>query len=216
MTSRIISDLFNARKNILKHLATQKYQVQDYENFSINEVNAMYINNQLDLVVEKTDLSTQHKRKIYVRFYLSKTIKQDMIQEIVDDLFHTDDNILTPNDTLVMVCNEDMNDTTKMFLNHIWETDGIFIVIHSLKRLQFNILEHEMVPTHEVLEKEEMQNIKKTFNVMDDAHFPTISRFDPVAQAIFIRPGQLCRITRPSKTSIESHYYRVCDLLVTK
>ena len=45
---------------------------------------------------------------------------------------------------------------------------------------------------------------------MSDSQFPDISRFDPVAQAIGIRPGQVCEIIRPSKTAISAPYYRIC------
>jgi DNA-directed RNA polymerase subunit H (RpoH/RPB5) len=45
---------------------------------------------------------------------------------------------------------------------------------------------------------------------MDDTQFPDISRFDPVAQIIGIRPGQVCEIIRPSKTAISAYYYRIC------
>ncbi|MCK5558294.1 MAG: DNA-directed RNA polymerase subunit H, partial [Candidatus Hydrogenedentes bacterium] len=37
-----------------------------------------------------------------------------------------------------------------------------------------------------------------------------ISRFDPVAQAIGLRPGQLCRVMRPSRTAIVAPFYRFC------
>jgi DNA-directed RNA polymerase subunit H (RpoH/RPB5) len=50
----------------------------------------------------------------------------------------------------------------------------------------------------------------KKYNISDMTQFPDISRFDPVSQAIGLRPDQLCEITRSSKTAIESKYYRVC------
>ncbi len=45
---------------------------------------------------------------------------------------------------------------------------------------------------------------------MNDGQFPDISRFDPAAQAIGIRPGEVCEIIRPSKTAISAPYYRIC------
>ena len=45
---------------------------------------------------------------------------------------------------------------------------------------------------------------------MDDNQLPEISRFDPVAQAIGMRPGNICEIIRPSKTAIYAPYYRIC------
>ena len=50
----------------------------------------------------------------------------------------------------------------------------------------------------------------KKYNITDKVQFPDISRFDPVARAIGLRPGQLCHIIRPSKTSIKANYYRIC------
>ena len=53
-------------------------------------------------------------------------------------------------------------------------------------------------------------DIMKKYNINKDREFPEISRFDPVATAIGVRPGQLCEITRSSETSITSKYYRIC------
>jgi DNA-directed RNA polymerase subunit H len=103
-----------------------------------------------------------------------------------------------------------VNETIINELKHIWETDGIFIVFESIKRLQFNILEHVLVPEHRVMTQIEVENIMKKYNITDKVQFPDISRFDPVARVIGLRPGQVCHIVRPSKTSIEANYYRVC------
>jgi DNA-directed RNA polymerase subunit H (RpoH/RPB5) len=95
-------------------------------------------------------------------------------------------------------------------IKHFWEKDGVFIVIQSIKRLQFNILEHILVPPHRVLSEEETIDIMKKYNIKNKSEFPDISRFDPVAQVIELRPGKVCEITRTSKTSVFSKYYRVC------
>ncbi len=76
--------------------------------------------------------------------------------------------------------------------------------------MQFNILKHILVPPHRVLNDKEVLAVKTRYNVMNDNQFPDISRFDPVAQAIGIRPGQVCEIIRQSKTAISATYYRIC------
>jgi DNA-directed RNA polymerase subunit H len=129
---------------------------------------------------------------------------------MIDDLFHVEE-ILTKDDTLLIVVKEEINETLLNAVKHIWESDKIFIVLQPLKRLQFNILEHVLVPAHRVLTVEEMISIKKRYNIIDDAQFPDISRFDPVAQAIGIRPGEVCEIIRASKTAISAPYYRICN-----
>jgi DNA-directed RNA polymerase subunit H (RpoH/RPB5) len=68
-----------------------------------------------------------------------------------------------------------------------------------------------LVPPHRILSNAEKIAIKTKYNIMDDVQFPDISRFDPVAQAIGIRPGQVCEIIRPSKTAISAPYYRICN-----
>jgi DNA-directed RNA polymerase subunit H len=186
-------------------LEKQDYNISDYEDFSINEIDAMFTNNQLDMLVK----GEESDKKIYIKYYLGKMVRPANIQEMVDDLFNLE-VILTKDDTLFIIIKEDMNDTLINELKHIWEKDGIFIVIQNIKRLQFNILDHVLVPNHRVMKNSEISEIMKKYNISDMQQFPDISRFDPVAQVIGLRPGKVCEITRTSKTAIEAKYYRVC------
>lgn len=210
-SSGLVSIVYKSRKTILELMTKQNYATEDYTNFSINEVNSMLQNKQLDMLLEKKDEdpSTKRKNKIYIRYYLAKTLRPQNIQEIIDDLFNLEE-VLTKSDTLMIIIKDDMNETMTNLLKHIWEQDGILIVIQSIKRLQFNLLEHVLVPPHRVLSPDEVAQVKNKYNIMDDSQFPDISRFDPVAQVIGIRPGQVCEIIRPSKTAINSYYYRIC------
>ena len=211
-SSSLISSIYNSRKIILELMEKQGYNVDDYSHFSINEVNSMKQNNQLDMLLKQKDDDSEtikRKNKIYIRYYLSKTIRPNNIDEIIDDLFNVEE-ILTKDDTLFIVVKDDINETLTNKLIHLWETDGIFIVMINIQRLQFNILEHKMVPPHIVLNSSEIDDVMKKYNIIDKQHFPDISRFDPVAQAIGLRPGNVCRIIRPSKTSITADYYRIC------
>ena len=206
-----ISSIYTSRNVLLNLMKRQGYNVDDYDKFSINEVNTMKQNNQLDILLESNeeDEITKRKSKIYIKFYLTKMIRPANVQEMIDDLFNLEE-VLTKNDTLFIIIKEDMNDTLISELKHIWEKDGIFIVIQNIKRLQFNILDHILVPNHRVMKKSEVGEIMEKYNISDITQFPDISRFDPVAQVIGLRPGQVCEITRASKTAIESKYYRVC------
>jgi DNA-directed RNA polymerase subunit H len=209
--SSLITSVYNSRKNVLDLMNKQGYNTEEYSNFSINEVNIMFQNKQLDILLEKKveDESTKKKKKIYIRYYLSKTIRPNNLHEMIDDLFNLEE-ILTKDDTLYIIIKDEVNETFINELKHIWEKDQIFIVIQSIQRLQFNILNHNLVPDHKVISKMEVENVKKRFNIINNDMFPEISRFDPVAQAIGIRPGEVCEITRQSKTAIKSLYYRIC------
>ena len=207
-SSILISQIFKSRTVILdifEHYQT--YDTSEYNHFSINEVNSMYIHNQLDMLLEKTEEGK--KKKIYISYYLSKTIKPANILEMIDDLYNLEE-MLTTNDTLMIITKDDINETMTNYIKHIYEKDKIFIIIQSIKHLQFNILENILVPKHRVLTNLELEEVRLKYNITDDAQFPDISRFDPVAKVIGIYPGQVCEIIRPSKTAIEGKYYRIC------
>ncbi len=102
------------------------------------------------------------------------------------------------------------NDTIRNTLINLYEQDGVFVNVINIRRLQYNILDHILVPPHIVLSKEEGDEVKRKYNIIDDKQIPDISRFSPVSQIIGIRPGDLCRIYRQSKTAIKSEFYRVC------
>jgi DNA-directed RNA polymerase subunit H (RpoH/RPB5) len=192
-------------------MKTQDYNTADYEAFSFNEVNAMMQNKQLDILLEKNeeDPKTQRKPKAYIQYYLAKTFRPQNIQETIDDLYNLEE-ILTKDDTLVIVIKDEPNETIINYAKHIWEQDSIFVVIHNIKRLQYNILEHTLVPPHRILGEEEIAKIKIKYNIKDDSQLPDRSRFDPVSLALCLRPGQMCEVIRPSKTAISAKFYWVC------
>jgi len=231
-TSSLISQIYNSRGVLLELMKSQGYSISEYNGFSVNEVNTMKTNNQLDMMLEMPIVEGNGKRtgeiegeregegegeieekvpnkKIYIRYYLTKALRPNNLQEMIDDLFNVEE-ILTKRDTLMIVVKDDVNETLVNTIKHIWEADKIFIILQPLKRLQFNILNHTLVPPHRILRPEETIQIKKRYNIIEDTQFPDISRFDPVARVIGLRPGQVCKIIRPSKTSIETNYYRVC------
>ena len=68
-SSILISHIYKSRKIVLELMQKQGYNVNDYTNFSINEVNSMKQNNQLDMLLEKSDehvTAENPKNKIYI------------------------------------------------------------------------------------------------------------------------------------------------------
>lgn len=212
-SSILICQIYQSRKIILELMDKQGFDTLGYSNFSISEVNAMKQNNQLDMLLESKPPTTKGKtadgNKIYIRYYLAKTIRPANIHEMIDDLFVLTET-LKKNDTLYIIIKDNVNETLINELKHIWERDGIFIIIENIKCLQFNILNHILVPNHNVMNDNEVKDVMIKYNIIDKNQFPDISRFDPVSRAIGLRPGQVCHIIRPSKTAIEADYYRIC------
>lgn len=208
-SARIIS-INKSRNTILELLEEQDYNVDDYLGFSINEVDAMLANSQLDmLITHKTN-----GKKIYAKYYFTtkqttRQIKPQTLDDIIEDLY-TIEEILTKNDTLIIIIDDEPNDTILNKMRYLYDHDGIFVVIHNIKRLQFNILTHALVPKMTTLDETETVEMMKKYNLKDKSQIPEISRFDPQALAICLRPGQMCRIDRESVTALNYKYYRVC------
>tara|TARA_B110000858_G_C17805015_1_gene477485 strand:+ start:424 stop:1074 length:651 start_codon:yes stop_codon:yes gene_type:complete len=201
----IISRLATSRKTLLAQLGDQGYDVSSYNNFSINEVNIMSQNKQQDMLIKNTKTGN----KMYVCYYVDKALRPQNIHDMLEDLFHIE-KILTTADILTIVVKDYPNDTLVNLLMNIYANDDIFINILYLDQLQFNVLEHSLVPAHNKLTKAEADEIMKKYNIKSGDQMPQISRFDPPAQAIGLKPGDICHIIRPSKISVNLDSYRIC------
>jgi DNA-directed RNA polymerase subunit H len=70
------------------------------------------------------------------------------------------------------------------------------------------ILEHEMVPKHEVLSKKESEELLKKYGITSD-NLPKINENDPVVQVVKAKKGDVLRIIRQSPTAGEAVYFRL-------
>ena len=201
-----VLSIHKSRNILLDILNTRGFKIDEYKGFSISEIHALFVNKQLDMMINN-DIG----KKVYIKYYLDKSIRPANIHDIIDDLFNIE-QVLSENDDLIIIIKDEPNDSLRKLQNSIYAHDKIFITIINIERLQFNILNHNLVPKHRVLTEIECDEIKKRYNILNDSDIPEISRFDPVAQVIGIRPGQICEIERSSKTSITSKFYRICSL----
>ena len=205
MSSSEISSIYKSRNIILELMEKQNYKIDEYLGFSINEVNIMVNTKQLDmLLTNKTN-----EKKIYIKYFLTKSLRTNYIDEMVEDLFFTEE-VLTKKDTLIVITKEEINETIQNHLKQVWEEEKVYIIVLNIKKLQFNILNHTLVPPQRIMSSEEVEVIKKKYNIMDNTQWPEISRFDPVMMVLGIRPGEICEIIRPNKCSIVEKYYRMC------
>lgn len=213
MESKLIYLISKARQNVLELMDYNGYDTTEYNNFTKSEVNAMNFNQQLDMILTKP----ADQSKIFIKFELGKKTAV-LIDNLREEYFPPPEGQgemegaeypLGKKDILYIIFQSDPNQSVINRLKHIWETDGIFMVPQSLMRLQFNILQHHLVPPHRIMSPKEVTDLKQKRNLKLE-ELPRISRFDPVAQAICIKPGEVCEIMRASRNSIVSPFYRVC------
>ena len=204
--SGYVVQITKSRDNILAQLEKRGYDVENYKGASVAQVHVMFQNTQLDMLVTNPDTG----KKAYVKYHLGKSLRSNNIMDMIDDLF-TLDSVLNKDDDLIVIARDLSNDSMKKSLREIWSKMKYLITVIGVKQLQFNILEHDLVPPHHVLTSEETSDIKKRYNIIDDSQLPDISRFSPVSLAIGIRPGEVCEIIRPSRTAITAPFYRICS-----
>lgn len=227
LTNTDILSIYNSRNTLIDVLLTIDedayitYEtLKNYDNANINEVEAMAKNgDQLDMYFKS---KFEHIPSIYVKYWLSKsTIRLQAVEDLVEFMFDVE-GTLKKTDTLVIVMFDEPNESLTAKLKYLYDDRGIFVVVHNIKRLQRNILKHSLVPKHKLLTtrkydaydgEEKMSDIDRLmirYKMKSLTQLPEISRFDPVALLIMLRPGQVCEIERKSATSVSTLYYRIC------
>ena len=202
--SETVSKVYTARVNLLSLLERRGFDVSEYNEFSINQVGIMMQNGQLDLL-----LTDSNGKKIFVKYHLTKPLRQNNVVDMIDDFFFVEE-ILTKADDLLIISKDELNDSMRTAINTAWSAHKIYIAVIPIKRLLFNILDHDQVPHHETLSAEDANRVLTEYNITNAKQLPEISRYDPVAQAIGLRPMNICKIIRSSKTSVSATYYRYC------
>ena len=150
-----------------------------------------------------------------------KSIITNIMKLYEEKVFNYTDNIIiilneTIKDTINVLCNE-LNILLKNSNDEIIENDIGLEIRHfgnvymfDIKALQYNILEHDVVPEHIIYrDKEDIDKILDICNCSID-QLPIISKTDPVAKLKMCVPGDICKIMRTSKTCGKYPYYRVC------
>ena len=204
--SPVFNKLYTSRNVILDILKNfRDFNVDNYNNFSINELRAMYDANDLDMLVT----NELNGKKIYIKYHIDTKIKQSSIYDYIEDLFEIDP-ILNDEDELIIVTKDNPNDNIKAFLNQMYKRGGKFINVINIDNYLFNILNHSLVPNHNILNQIEKKELYDKYYITNNKNLPEISRFDPVAVAIGLRPAEIVEITRPSPTAIKGLYYRIC------
>jgi DNA-directed RNA polymerase subunit H len=77
-----------------------------------------------------------------------------------------------------------------------------------MKKGKVSILEHELVPKHEIAGEEEVAELLDTYKIRKE-QLPKIKLSDPVIKEIKAEVGDVVRITRRSEVAGKSLSYRL-------
>jgi DNA-directed RNA polymerase subunit H (RpoH/RPB5) len=224
---------YKSRKNLLAILKRIGYDTTDYENFDENEIHTLLETNQLDMILYKNGgddgddgsddvvgggrRKKDNRLKTYVKYNINTSkinCDQNFLPRINEFYEQSDDAsafYLNRVDTLIMVVDTEITDKIQERLKNIYENYGHFVVIHNIARLQYNILNHCKNPkSFHVLSEKEMEEFKQKHYIDDFSKIPEISRFDPYALAICLKPGEVCKVTRTSVNSLDYDSWVYC------
>lgn len=209
--------VYRARTILLAQLKKRGFDVSDYDDFSTHEVHNMVLNKQMNMLIQRVKedeagYSGHLAKRVYVHYMLDTlSLRDNKLYDLVDEMFQVEQVLdKDTGDEIILILPSEPNDTIVKTINYIYNKDGILVRALYMKRLLFDVTEHELVPPHRLLTSSQTQSLLDTYYLTTTKQIPEISMYDPVAQAIGMRPGDVCEITRPSKTSIEAKYYRVC------
>lgn len=201
-----VETVSKGRRHLLSMFGALGFDVSSYVDASPAEIAAMIATKQLDMDLVPSDPS---KRAVYVHFHHGKGPRSTLIYEILEDQYLSGKRPKTA-DTLI-ISQDPANDTLQRTLHSVWAQHGVLINVVGLSSIQFNIMQHTLVPPHRRLTEEEAQSVREEYGISNSLQLPTISRFGTVPVIIGLRPGEICEITRSSPTSLKSMFYRICS-----
>lgn len=216
MSSEItpLDKVFISRKIILEMLEYRGYDASIYEQFTKEEIKVLMNNSKLNMFVEH---KTQDRTLLIHYFALTDnatSIKTQQIKSVLETLnVESNKSVIKDNtDTVILVFPTAITDTLKKLGTEFYDTTGIYIQMYDIKDLMFNILKHDLVPLHIIITDEEYtRDVKIPYKITKPNLLPIIPRTDKVAMFIGMRPKEVCRIIRPSKTAgLFSNYFRYC------
>lgn len=142
-------------------------------------------------------MSTDNIRdKIYVKYLFNNDKPKE--KELITMLLQK--QIITENDNILFVhcVGKELSD----------KVDNTYEHFH-ISRLLFNITKHSLVPKHELLNKSQVLNLKLSMNLKSVYQLPSILKEDVISKYFNAKVGDVFRIYRNSKTTLEHICYRV-------
>jgi len=197
-----IEDIYRSRLTLLDILDGRGYDTAPFRKFSPYEISKALSLAEgfagLSFVAKKLD---PEDSKVCMVEYGKRT-RQDLAKDFNE---HPTIDLA---ETIVMIM-EPVTDLHHQLALSLYITKNIYISFFSVFHLVNNPLKHMLVPKHEIVGKEEEEEIMKTYHIASKSKFPLIRyHVDPIVRLIGAVPGNIIKITRPSESAGETVYYR--------
>ena len=205
--------LFVSRKTILDMLESRGVNVSKYSNYSQDELELFYkANTKLTAELNPIDMHFEESN-VLVKYALTQKIKTNHLLNLVDEIV-SEETMVKEGSTLILITRDSLK-SEALIENHfqnLLEKLNIFIQMFDINKLMFNVTRHELVPKHTMIDFDEEKMILEKHSITKD-QLPVIKKTDPVAKYLGMKPGQLCKIIRPSETFGMYSSYRICQMV---
>ena len=207
----ISNKFFVSRKVILDMLEDRGWDTSNYRNYTNTEIDIMIQNmspkskdiSTLDILIEKDT------KKILIKYVLTSKIRSLNMKNLTETFI---EETLSEGDELILIIMDRLTNDLPLdtFFNNIYNSKKIFCQYFWIKKLTFNVTEHETVPRHIILSKEEKENLLKQYNITDITKINFIKQNDAVAKYYGMKKDDVCKIIRKSETAGLYTNYRLC------
>lgn len=213
--------LFRSRKVILEMLEKRGFNVDAFKNYTIFEIESMRQNNSLKNTadIQPLDILTgndSNNQKALVKYIFTSKIKVSSIASLLIELKENGD--LDEGDSFILVTKDrsvgkatGQDAIIESQLEALYNEHKVFVQMFWIDKLVTNIMEHEIVPDHEIISQTEKETLLEKFSITSYNQLPLILKTDPVAMFLGMRRGDVCKIVSPSETSGEYVSFRYCQ-----
>lgn len=208
--------LEKTRTNLLKMLSERGIDTKAHQNFSQEELKKMlnqsllnksFISPEpgpLDLV-----LKNRHGSNTYIKYRLDKIKTAKAVESFINQIYESQ---LKKEDKLLLIAPDKINIQGSSFetmIVNFYNQKGYYVQIIGLPQLNINIVDHQDVPKHIVLNEKEKKELLEKYQ-LNDKQLPFILRDDAMARYLGLLPGEVVKILRSSPTSGTYLTYRIC------
>ena len=203
----LLDKIYKSRQTVIELMEDRGVNMEKYKDFTINEVELMVSNMpKKNEDISPVDITLENG---IIKYFLTPKIRVTNLMTQTDKIIED----YNEGDTVIFIIRDKITseDSIEEFFRNIYNTRKIFVQYFHLDTLTFNVTKHSMVPKHEILSKEETDELIKSLYITDIKKLPKINASDPISKYYGIKVGEVFRITRPSETSGISYYYRLCQ-----
>ena len=207
---RHLSTYLNKTRCIL----TEMLEYRGYDVSNISPFTTFTGTDKLDKL--SINLSKNGKELIQVHYEVesTRTNHKKLTKRIEDIISKLDSPEKSKDLTIIFLVRDGMTPSVKEAIRLLSQKYGVFIQIFPIRNLMYNCTKHKSVPQHIRITKTEyevyLQDFLDSLHIESLENLPKIFDTDPVAMFIGLRPGEMCKIIRPSMSAGEHIVYRYC------